>query len=116
MKREITPFAILMIDTPDDRHIWAKFYWSKNSGMYGHQVITECNPTGDLFVTNKTNGCGFCKKSHALEEFIMQVTGKYYGMGGDLEYWLNNTEYHVGGNEYRLPIDKIPDLRILRRA
>ena len=116
MKRESTPFAILTIETDDDRHIWARFYWSKNSGVYGHQVITEANPNGDLFVTNKTNGCGFCKKSAALEDFLMQVTGKYIGMGGDLEYWLNNTEYHVGGNEYRLPIDKIPVIRELRRA
>lgn len=115
MKRESTPFAILTIED-GEKHIWAKFYWSKNSGIYGHQVITECSPDGNLFVVNRTNGCGFCKKSAALEEFIMQVTGKYVGFGGDLHYWLDGTEYHVGGNEYRLPIDKVTNIRELKRA
>jgi len=110
MKRETTPFAILTIETSDERDIWAKFYWSKNSGMYGHQVITECAPNGEIFVINRTNGCGYCKKTAALEEFLMQATEKYIGLGGDLEYWLWGTPYHVGGNEFQIPLDKIPSV------
>ena len=115
MKKESTPFAVLNVTTDDNRHIWAKFYWSKNSGIYGHQVITECNPTGDLFITEKTNGCGFCKKSAALESFIMLATGKYISIGGDLDYYLNNTKYHTGGNEYSLPIEKLTNIANLKQ-
>jgi len=113
MKKESTPFAILNVTTQDDRYIWAKFFWSKNSGMYGHQVITECN-TGEGFKTEKTGGCGFCKKSAALESFIKLATGKYVGIGGDLSYYLNNTEFHTGGNEYSIPLEKLTEITKLK--
>lgn len=103
MKTESTPFAILEVITNDDQKgpIWAKFYWSANSGVYGHQVITEYN-AGNGFKTYKTNGCGYCKKSAALEHFLKEVTGKYQSLGGDLGYFLGRTKYHKGGNCYEL--------------
>ena len=102
MKRESTPFAILIVkNTPDDKVIWARFYWSLNSGIYGHQVITEFND-GSGFKTEKTGGCGYCKKSSALESFIKEVTGKYIGLGGDLDYYLGGSKYHHGGNYFEI--------------
>jgi hypothetical protein len=62
MKKESTPFAQLFIKVPKEHPsnenggIWAKFYWSQNAGVYGHQVITEYN-AGQGFKTSKTNGC-----------------------------------------------------------
>ena len=72
MKREESPISTITITTNDDRSIWARFYWSKNSGTYGHQVITEFN-VGDDFETAKTSGCGYCKESQAFANFVKQV-------------------------------------------
>lgn len=72
MKREESAISTISISTSDDRSIWARFYWSKNSGTYGHQVITEYN-VGNGFETAKTNGCGFCKESSAFAEFCQNV-------------------------------------------
>ena len=72
MKRETSPISTINILTEDDRSIWARFYWSKNSGTYGHQVITEFN-VGDSFETAKTNGCGFCKEAAAFSDFCRNV-------------------------------------------
>ena len=72
MKREASPISQISITTKDDRSIWARFYWSKNSGTYGHQVITEYN-VGDAFQTAKTNGCGYCKESSAFADFTKEV-------------------------------------------
>ena len=77
MKRELTPFATITIDTGDSL-AWAKFYWSKNSGTYGHQVITEYYlPTFEIPIQVKTGGCGFCKESDALGTFIVEYFGGY---------------------------------------
>ena len=72
MKREESPISTINITTNDDRSIWARFYWSKNSGTYGHQVITEFN-VGDAFETAKTSGCGYCKESQAFADFARSV-------------------------------------------
>ena len=86
MKREESPISTINITTNDDRSIWARFYWSKNSGTYGHQVITEFN-VGDAFETAKTNGCGFCKESQAFSDFAQKVLPElgyndFDGLGG----------------------------------
>ncbi len=86
MKRESTPFATIAIDTGEDQ-AWAKFYWSKNSGTYGHQVITEYYlPTFEAPRQIKTGGCGFCKESDALGTFIVEYFGGY----------KNLPENHIG--------------------
>ena len=72
MKREESAISTISITTSDERSIWARFYWSKNSGQYGHQVITEYN-VGDKFETMKTGGCGYCKEASAFEEFTRKV-------------------------------------------
>jgi len=72
MKREESAISTINITTNDSRSIWARFYWSKNSGQYGRQVITEYN-VGDGFKTMRTGGCGFCKESSAFEDFTRKV-------------------------------------------
>ena len=72
MKRETSPINTIHITTNDDRSIWARFYWSKNSGVAGYQVITEYN-VGDKFETTKTNGGGYCKEAAAFAEFTRKV-------------------------------------------
>jgi hypothetical protein len=109
MKKESTPFAILEIK--DNSGIWAKFYWSANSGTYGHQVIVEYNKDGNSFKTYKTNGCGFCKSTAALEHVIKEITGQYKSLGGDLKYWLGRSEHFQGGNHFT--IKTVKDLLIL---
>lgn len=119
MKRESTPFAILNVPTPENHPskenggIWAKFYWSQNSGVYGHQVITEYN-TGKGFDTYKTNGCGYCKKSAALERFVSEVTNDHNSLGGDLDWYVNGTKYHQGGNSYEIPLSKLTKIDKLK--
>ncbi len=86
MKRESTPFTTIKVKTDDDRSIWARFYWSQNSGIHGYQVITEYN-TGDGFEKTKTNGYGFCKESAAFESFTRRVFpaltyDQFDGLGG----------------------------------
>ena len=86
MKREASAISTISITTSDERSIWARFYWSKNSGQYGHQVITEYN-VGDGFETMKTGGCGFCKESSAFENFTRKVLPElsyhdFDGVGG----------------------------------
>lgn len=120
MKTESTPFARLDISTPkghksdENGGIWARFYWSKNSGVYGHQVVTEYN-TGDGFKTEKTGGYGFCKKSAALESFLSNVNGSYIGLGGDLDYYLGGTKHNPGGNQFNLNIEDITKIDKLRK-
>ena len=78
MKRENTPFATLSIN--NNGHIsWARFYWSKNSGAFGHQVITEYYIDGkfEAPIEVKTGGCGFCKEADALGSFIVEYFGGY---------------------------------------
>ena len=72
MKREESAISTISITTNDDRSIWARFYWSKNSGIHGHQVITEYN-VDDAVETMKTGGCGFCKESQAFADFTRKV-------------------------------------------
>ena len=72
MKRETSSISTISITTNDERSIWARFYWSKNSGTYGHQVITEYN-VGNGCETMKTGGCGFCKESQAFADFTHKV-------------------------------------------
>ncbi len=72
MKREESSISTISISTSDDRSIWARFYWSKNSGIHGHQVITEYN-VGNEFETAKTGGSGYCKESSAFAEFCRNV-------------------------------------------
>jgi len=86
MKREESAISSISIKTDDSRSIWARFYWSKNSGQYGHQVITEYN-VGDGFETMKTSGWGFCKESSAFEDFTRKVFPElsyhdFAGVGG----------------------------------
>ena len=115
MKRESTPFAQLEVTCPT-KHIWAKFYWSVNSGVYGHQVITEAND-GESYFTEKTGGCGFCKKSSALGSFINRVlkkqdkNSKYESFGGDLDYFLHGTECHTGGNNFIVPLNMLAGIK-----
>lgn len=113
MKRELAAFAELDI-TETAVLIWARFYWSKNSGKYGHQVILEYN-IGNGFKKYVTNGCGFNKATAALEHFIKEVTGEYSDLGGDLEYHLRGTKYHKGGNYYELPISKLSSLTEIKK-
>jgi hypothetical protein len=72
MKREESPISTITVSTNDERYIWARFYWSKNSGIHGHQIITEFN-VNDKFETTKTNGSGFNKEAAAFESFILRV-------------------------------------------
>ena len=72
MKREESAISTISITTNDERSIWARFYWSKNKGQNGHQVITEFN-VGDDFETMKTGGGGYCKESKAFAEFTRKV-------------------------------------------
>jgi hypothetical protein len=99
MKREESAISTISITTDDNRSIWARFYWSKNSGTYGHQVITEYN-IGDEFETMKTGGCGFCKESQAFSDFTRKVFPELsyqdfdnLGSGTMLEliWWKNGT-------------------------
>ena len=71
MKREESAISTINISNTG-RSIWARFYWSKNSGTYGHQVITEFN-VGVDFETAKTSGCGYCKESKAFADFTRSV-------------------------------------------
>ena len=119
MKRESTAFAVLIVkNAPEtiEGPIWAKFYWSANSGMYGHQVITECN-LGDGFSTFKTGGCGYCKKSQALETFVSKVIGEYRSFGGDLHYYLGNGEsgHYSGGNYFEIDYKDLGKIDKLNR-
>lgn len=101
--------------------LWAKFYWSQNSGVYGHQVITECN-IGEGFETSKTGGCGYCKKSQSLELYANKVLKKYKqpekykSLGGDLDWYLNRTINHVGGNEYAIHLDELENIDKIERV
>ncbi len=100
MKRETSPISTITINTGNDM-AWAKFYWSKNSGTYGHQIITEYYlPSFEVPIEVKTNGCGFCKESDALGTFIVEYFGGYknlpenhIGIGG---YKLDNLAYRAG--------------------
>ena len=86
MKRESTPFATITIDNGETQ-AWAKFYWSKNSGTYGHQVITEYYlPTFEAPIQIKTSGFGFCKEADSLGTFIIEYFGGY----------KNLPENHIG--------------------
>ena len=99
MKRETSPINTISITTNDSRSIWARFYWSKNSGTFGHQVITEYN-VGDDFETMKTGGSGFCKESQAFADFVYKVFPElschdFDNLGSgtmqDLMWWKNGT-------------------------
>ena len=72
MKRESSAISTVSIETNDDRSIWARFYWSQNAGIHGHQVITEFN-VGEGLQTAKTGGSGYCKESSAFEGFCYKV-------------------------------------------
>lgn len=93
MKHEQTPFNTIVIKNENGFDSWAKFYWSTNSGQYGHQVITEyCLPSFDAPKKVKTNGCGFCKQADALGTFIVEYFGGY----------KNLPENHLSIGGYRL--------------
>jgi hypothetical protein len=86
----------MWIDLPN--HSWAKLYWTKSSGQYGHQMITVyCN--GKDIATNKTSGCGYSKLGSSLENLFRFIGSKpkEYQMNSDSLY-----PYHIGGNYYRI--------------
>ena len=100
MKRETSPIATITIDTGTDM-AWAKFYWSKNSGKYGHQVITEYYlPSFEAPVETTTGGCGFCKEADALGTFIVEYFGGYKNLPENHfspgSYKLANLAYRAG--------------------
>ena len=116
MKKEFSPFQILDIKLSkkqkidyDNSPIWAKLYWSKNSGIYGYQVIIEYN-AGNGFESYTTSGCGYCKASHALEHFYQELFNDYKYFSGDLDYHCRGTRYSKGGNYYAMTLNQFKKL------
>ncbi len=72
MKKESVPFAVInVVDAGKECHL----YWSKNSGVMGHQVIGQIYDNNAMKFQWKTSGCGFCKQSDALDTFVEDVLG-----------------------------------------
>jgi len=119
MKREIAELTRLDIKLgigdlrQEGGGVWARFYWSANRGLYGHQGILEYS-AGKGFETYTTQGCGYCKQSALLEHFYQKVFDKYEGLGGDLEYYASATKCHKGGNCYYMTLNQFKKIKELR--
>ena len=93
MKKESTPFNKLTVKLRKNHPalknggVWLNLFWSKNAGMYGHQVIAEYN-IGEGFETYTTSGCGYCKSSAALEHFIIKLNKEYTSCSGDMGLFI----------------------------
>jgi len=112
MQTETTPTAILNIE---NSQIWAKMYWSKNAGVYGHQVVMHYND-GEGYKEWKSSGCGYCKLSSALDHLYTVIIKpkKYKCLGGDIAYYAGGTKHHKGGNYYSMSLNKFKNIDKLR--
>lgn len=97
-----------------------ELYHSSRAGAYGFQVYAVWvdyeasevfNDEGELMYHEtqayfyKTDGCGYCKESAALEHVLHTIGRKPKGMsvGGE----TIPHEYRVGGNFYAVPESKL---------
>ena len=101
-----TPFKVIKIDSWEIR-----LYWTKNSGVYGYQVIAVV--WGDYYehldglerYSYKTGGCGYCKESSAVEHCFRQIGIKPKNMilgSSSIDH-----NYRIGGNFYSVPLKDI---------
>jgi hypothetical protein len=96
-----TPFMeldIVMIDINNvPLNANARLYWT-GKGMYGQQIQTVLRVGGESF-GEKTTGCGYSKKSHALTSLFehLKISPSKWHSNSD-----NLFDYHVGGNYYRI--------------
>lgn len=90
-----TPF--LVVDLPDGVEL--RQYWTKNAGMYGHQVVTVIFNYPNEVWSYKTSGCGYCKQSQGLE-MAWQELG--YKPAKQVSHDKLNRDYFVGGNYYKV--------------
>ena len=93
-----TPFK--EIDLPGGYTI--RLWWTKG-GMYGPQVLAIIYGLGeeheDFPVYSITDGCGYSKEHHALDECFSHLGRAPRGF----EKTQRMFPYHVGGNYYRVP-------------
>ena len=61
--------------------------------------IAHKDAANDLYV-DKTNGCGYCKKSHIWTHICHNFKWNTGIVGEDFISW----KYHVGGNYYRIDL------------
>lgn len=97
MDRE-TPFADIEFGANTIR-----LYWTKG-GVYGPQVAAIVWRDHKLHGYTKTTGCGYCKKSAALESALdsLGLKPKQHNANNFIRYC-----YHIGGNFYRVPENEI---------
>lgn len=90
-------------------------YWTKNAGMYGHQVVYEVLKIGEgIVLADSTTGCGYCKKSEALATCFRFIGSAPRAMLSTLnKYCIMEMphQYFVGGNFYRVPKKDILKLK-----
>ena len=100
-----TPFAYIDIVDGTKTHT-VKLYWT-TGGVYGSQVSAFIYKQGNdglnTVYHDKTNGCGYCKKSHMWSSILHQFGWKNEAKGEDFINW----KYHVGGNYYRYDLSTI---------
>lgn len=86
-----------------------RLHWSNNGGTHGYQIgarmWTNYTPdSGFTYSEYITGGCGYCKESDALSKFLSEMTGNYYSVGGSVDWFLDRSKYHKGGNFYKVPL------------
>ena len=111
-RTESTPFLNLELG----EHHYIRLWWSKNAGQYGYQVYGALCFVGGEYskrdtVFYKTDGCGYCKESAAIEALLRSAGVKPHCMtlgAESIPY-----KYRIGGNHYAVPeadIVELPDL------
>lgn len=103
---ESTPFK--SIDLGNRYRV--ELYHSLRAGTYGFQVYAawvdyEATPEGAQAYFYKTDGCGYCKPSQALEH-VFRAIGKR-PKGFDLGATDDLHQYRKGGNYYNVPQSKL---------
>ena len=95
-KCESTPFKCITLQG----HCRIELYWSKNSGLYGHQVYGVLHDREIDSIFMRTQGCQYSK-----EEFILDLLLRKVGImprGQSLGGATIPHNYYICGNYYKV--------------